>query len=62
VCGHFHLVCIYVRVYSSSATGPWAVNEIGGLLKKVENGGCFFVKKSGPFLNAGCIMYYVQHQ
>ena len=28
----------------------------GGLFgKKVENWGCFFVK-SGPYLNAGCIM------
>ena len=39
-------------------------------VKKVENGGVFFVKKgenwelfffvkSGPFLNAGCIMYSI---
>ena len=38
----------------------------GAFVKNVENGGgvvkngkwgVFFVKKSGPFLNAGCIMY-----
>ena len=28
-------------------------------VKKVKNGSCFFVKKSGPFLNAGCIMYSI---
>ena len=28
------------------------------IVKKVENGECFFVK-SGPFLNAGCIMYSI---
>jgi len=28
----------------------------GVFVKKVENGGAFFVKKSGPFLNAGYIM------
>jgi len=33
---------------------------MGGVFycKKVENGECFFVK-SGPFLNAGCIMYSI---
>jgi len=31
-----------------------------GELKKVENGGCFFVKKSGPFLNTS--VHYVQYQ
>jgi len=30
----------------------------GGSCKKVENAGCFLVK-SGPFLNAGCIMYSI---
>ena len=31
---------------------------VGVLGKKVENGGVF-CKKSGPFLNAGCIMYSI---
>jgi len=31
--------------------------KMGGC-KKVKNRGCFLVK-SGPFLNAGCIMYTV---
>ena len=30
---------------------------VGVFCKKVENG--FFCKKSGPFLNAGCIMYSI---
>jgi len=30
------------------------------IVKKVENGECFFVK-SGPFLNAGCIMYSISN-
>jgi len=29
------------------------------VLKKWKMKGVFFVKKSGPFLNAGCIMYSV---
>ena len=29
------------------------------LYKKVENGVCVFFVKSGPFLNAGCIMYSI---
>jgi len=32
--------------------------NVGVFCTEVENGGCFFVK-SGPFLNAGCIMYSI---
>jgi len=34
-------------------SGKW-----GCVVKKVENGGGVFVK-SGPFLNAGCVMYSI---
>jgi len=30
-----------------------------GFVKKVENGGGVICKKSGPFLNAGCIMHSI---
>jgi len=32
---------------------------MGMCCKKVENGGGRFFVKSGPFLNAGCVMYSI---
>jgi len=41
------------NVFFVKKSGKWGV-----FCKKVENLECFFVK-SGPFLNAGCIMYSI---
>ena len=30
-----------------------------GLFRKKVDNGCWVCKKSGPFLNAGCIVYYI---
>jgi len=50
-------VCVFCRKWKMGMFFVKKMENGGCFVKKVENG--FFCKKSGPFLNVGCIMYSI---